>query len=81
MTARGLRVVSVTDDGVWRGRRTWTVRGTWRGEPVSVNVVDVDDEAAAIEQAREAMAARPDRSPAEREAMRRSNAALGRVLL
>jgi hypothetical protein len=74
------RILGVEDHGVWRGQRTWTVRVDGATGPAQVSAVDVDTEPEAIAQAIATYRNRRVFTPAERDAMRRANAALGRTL-
>ena len=73
-------IFSVTDHGVWRGRRRWTVRMDGPTGPAQVEAIDVETEARAIEQALETYRNRRVFTPEEREALRRTNDALRKGL-
>jgi hypothetical protein len=71
-------VLGVQDHGVWRGRRSWTIRLRDERGVGAVSTHDVTNEEDAIAQARETFANRLHITSEEREAVRRANAALGK---
>jgi hypothetical protein len=72
------RVLSVEDHGMWRGRRTWTIRVDGPTGTAQVSAVDVDTSEAAIEQALDTYAQRHVFTSEERAAMKRTNEALSK---
>jgi hypothetical protein len=71
-------VLDVEDHGMWRGRRSWTVRLRDERGTGAVSTHDVTNREDAITQARETFANRRHITPGEREAVRRANAALSK---
>lgn len=74
------RIVSVEDHGMFRGRRTWTVRVDGPTGATQVSVVDVETKPEAIAQALETYRNRRVFSEKERRAMRHANDTLRRGL-
>lgn len=74
-----MEILEVIDQGVWRGRHRWTVRIDGPTGRAQVEAIDVETEAGAIAQAKETYANRRIFTPEEREAIKRSNDALGRA--
>lgn len=72
------RIIDVTDHGMWRGHRTWTVHMDGPTGLAQVSVRDEKTEAKAIAQALETYRNRRVFTLAEREAMDRNNATLRR---
>lgn len=75
-----IRLLSVEDHGVFRGRRTWTVRLSDEHGTAQVNAVDVTTELEAVAQARETFASRRIPTDEERAAHARNAEALHRGL-
>lgn len=74
------RILSVEDHGMWRGRRTWTVRIDGATGPAQVSVIDETTEAKAIEQALETYRGQRVFTEEEKAAMTRHQTALKRGL-
>lgn len=74
------RIISVEDHGMFRGRRTWTVRMDGPTGLAQVSVLDATTETRAIADALETYRGRRVVSDEDRAAMQRANAALGRAL-
>ena len=71
-----MRILSVEDQGVWRGRRRWTVRIDGPTGRTQVEAIDVETEAEAVEQARDTYISRRVFTAEEREALQRTTRAL-----
>jgi hypothetical protein len=74
------RILGVEDHGIWRGRRTWTVRVDGPTGRAQVSAVDVETAPEATAQALETYRNRRVFTAADRDAMRRANGELGRAL-